>query len=447
MNVTQEEVRAYVRRLIVSRTRLLVKSGFFGLLLMNATFALDETLTTAATDGEKIYFSPTFLSGLTDEQLDFVVLHEVMHMALSHCKRGETFDQRLFNIACDIVVNSTIFRSMPGLSTVRVCGEEPMRLTPDGREGADFTAEEVYAMFLSDGQKKKGSREKTRGSKGKGDPGAGTSGSDGQRSSGDRQKGSGEGVREEASDMDDGQFDSHAKWREEDDSRENADLWRKRVADAAEAVLIRDPTNSQGDVPAFAARVLRDLKDPQTDWRTVLNDFLSEERVDYTFFPPDRRTDGPFFLPDFNEFDVTATDVLFMIDASASMSDEMLTEAYSEVKGAIDRFGGRLNGLLGFFDAAVTEPKPFCNEEDFLKIKPYGGGGTSFFPVFEWARKYAEDHPLVGIVVLTDGYAPFPDESISGGIPTVWVVNNEVRTPPWGRVTRIKSGIGSEKPK
>ena len=67
--------------------------------------------------------------------------------------------------------------------------------------------------------------------------------------------------------------------------------------------------------------------------------------------------------------------ILFMIDTSASMSDAMITAAWSEIKGAIDQFDGKLRGWLGFFDAAVVQPEPFENEEEFRVIRPAGGGG------------------------------------------------------------------------
>lgn len=48
--------------------------------------------------------------------------------------------------------------------------------------------------------------------------------------------------------------------------------------------------------------LLKELRKPQTDWRKILNDFIQEEIVDYSFTPPDRRfDDSPFFLPDFND--------------------------------------------------------------------------------------------------------------------------------------------------
>jgi hypothetical protein len=44
----------------------------------------------------------------------------------------------------------------------------------------------------------------------------------------------------------------------------------------------------------------------------------------------------------------------------------------------------------------------------------------------------------IAIIILTDGYAPFPDEEKTMDIPVMWIINNEDVTPPWGVVARIK---------
>lgn len=217
------------------------------------------------------------------------------------------------------------------------------------------------------------------------------------------------------------------------------DVWVKHFEDACEAISIRDPSNSRGLMPKFAERLLKDLKNPQTDWRLILNDFIQEEVVDYSFSPPDRRFDDcPFFLPDFNGKEDLVENILFMIDTSASMSDDMITAAYSEVKGAIDQFDGKLKGWLGFFDAAIIEPKPFTDGKEFKIIKPAGGGGTDFQIIFEYVHKHMQYNLPTAIIILTDGFAPFPMEYLTMGIPILWLLNNEEVDPPYGKVARIK---------
>ena len=201
---------------------------------------------------------------------------------------------------------------------------------------------------------------------------------------------------------------------------------------------IRGSEKTRGLVPAFVERYMDALKNPQIDWRTVLDEFIQEEINDYSFCPPDRRFgDSPFFLPDFNEKDFRVEKILFMIDTSGSMSDEEVTQCYSEIKGAIDQFNGKLEGWLGFFDAVVVEPKPFVDEDEFYMIRPKGGGGTSFSIIFEYVRNCMLDDLPVSIVVLTDGYAPFPDSSVALDIPVLWIINNQEITPPWGKLARL----------
>ena len=111
MELSESKINEYMHRILAARTRLLCTNGFYGLLLMHMKFALDDTIDTAATDGEKTYFSPVFLNSISDKELDFVLMHEVLHVVLQHCSRYEGRDKFLFNIACDIVVNSNILHS------------------------------------------------------------------------------------------------------------------------------------------------------------------------------------------------------------------------------------------------------------------------------------------------------------------------------------------------
>ena len=155
MDLSSEKRREYIKRILLSRMRILCNNGFYGLLLMHMNFAIDTGCETACTDGRKIYFGPSFLNNLDDDELDFIMMHEVMHCALQHCIRGKDYDQEAFNIACDIVVNSNILESNKGdlkSITLKKYGES-MHVAPDGKEGRFYTAEEVYAMLPVKGKK------------------------------------------------------------------------------------------------------------------------------------------------------------------------------------------------------------------------------------------------------------------------------------------------------
>ncbi len=418
--ITEDKKREYVRRLILSRMRLLNTNGFYGLLLMHAEFSLDFNIETAATDGNKIFFSPKFMDELSNSELDFVLMHEVMHMALFHCFRRGERDPYLFNIACDIVVNSNIMHSNnddENSITIRGYGVS-MNKTPTCEDGYNFTVEEVYEMLLNE----------CKGNNYKGSSSQKSTGKNGPKSVG------------QGSDWDD-----HGKWKTIPESEFDEELnkqktvWEKRLKDAAEAIEIRKSSTSRGSVPLLAQRAIKELTEAQIDWREILSSFIQEEIVDYSFSPPDKRYgDSPFFLPDFNDTDFVVKNILFMIDTSGSMSDKLITLAYSEVKGALDQFDGKLSGLLGFFDAEVVPPVPFCDEESLLDIKIAGGGGTSFNVIFDYVKLKMQDELPSCIIILTDGYAPFPNESDALDIPVLWLLNNDSVTPPWGKIARIK---------
>ncbi len=472
MALSDEKIREYSKRILLARMRLLCNHGFFGLLMMHLKFSIDEKHPTAYTDGERIVFGTEFLETLSDSQLDFVMQHELLHVVLQHCFRGRDMETDKFSRACDIVVNSNILLENGGKTekiTLPGRGVQ-MHQTPDGKEGHLFTMEQVYGMLM-EVEKKKGelkgnqdgestidgesdekdsaeadgkgegngnTKKKSKGSGGeiKEDTDSGKDDEDRGQSSGFEKRRS---QKKSTKPSQNGSWDDHSKWgtiREEDSAL--SDVWVKRFENACEAVSIRDPSNSRGLLPAFAQALLKELRKPQTDWRTILNEFVQEEICDYSFSPPDRRfDDSPFFLPDFNEKDDSAEDILFMIDTSGSMSDDMITAAFSEVKGAIDQFNGKLKGWLGFFDAAIIEPIPFESVEELLQIKAAGRGGTDFQIVFEYVAEFMQDKLPVSIIILTDGFAPFPDEKLSMGIPVLWLLNNEEVQPPWGRVARI----------
>ena len=478
MVLSDEEKRNYIRRLLLSRMRILSKHGFYGILLMHMEFALDESCDTAATNGIKIIFGPAFLESLDDRELDFIMMHEILHVVLQHCTRREKRDSEIFNIACDIVVNSTILRSNDmDLSSITLRSHgESMHLTPDGKEGFSYSAEEVYNMLSVygsstpnlTGRKPSGAehreqKSQSNNNRGKSNGSKQTDGDGRDDNSTDNSSGSGIGkqisqsnnktgnscVNNSSNDNGSGSsngkvdnssgWDDHSRWGTAGDENELNELWKKRLIDACKAIEIRDPSNECGTLPLVAERLLNELRNPKLDWRTILNDFIQEEIVDYSFMPPDRRfNESPFFLPDFNDTDITAKDILFMIDTSGSMSDKEITDAYSEVRGAIDQFNGKLMGWLGFFDAEIVEPQPFENIDELKIIKPKGGGGTSFHPIFKYVREHMQNHLPASIIILTDGYVTdFPEEEASMGIPVLWLINNEDVTPPWGKVARL----------
>ena len=465
-----KETLAIVKRLQEARLSLMRKQPFYAVLLFNMRFSLDEMCETAYTDGKRIVFCPDFLCSLSASELEFVLMHEVLHVALDHCGRtADDCDFDDFNVACDIVVNSNILYSCDmdlSAITLKDYGES-MHLAPDGKEGYLYTAEEVYAMIRREKQQPKsiddrnipagdGTGEGKEGSCARifarndggfddhtywgaddcddpaGDPRADGAGS--EPGSGPEDEGNSSGTA--------GRYFSKGP-DEKEKSAESRDRWLVRIVEAktiADRIAgIENSGKGCGKAPLAAERLLGELRAPQTDWREVLQDFLQEEINDYSFDPPDRRfQDSLFLLPDFNEKQSGVKNIWFVVDTSGSVGDNAICAAYSEICAAAEQFDGKLEGWLSFMESFVTEPVPFSSVEDVLKIKPVGGGGTDFSAIFRYLNENMTDDMPSFIVIVTDGYCAFPDESEAKGIPVLWLINNDEVVPPWGKVARIK---------
>ena len=466
------ETSKIIKRLQMARLSLMKKQPFYAVLLLNVQFSIDPMCETAYTDGKRIAFGPDFLEEISDRELEFVMMHEVLHIALNHCYRTkEDYDFELFNIACDIVVNSNILYSSGfnlNVITLKKYGES-MHETPSGQEGYLFTAEQVYEMLKAgftipadggSGKNNKGSQNGTGGKKKKeddtedpdeDDDGAGNSGKSDKKKKND---GKNSKKKDDASDNGKGSmsgFDDHTYWniskQGESDGveKEMEQYWLQKMIEATEIAVHIDEKRAKkgqkgcGSIPLLAERIIKELTKPQTNWREILQNFVQDEINDYSFNPPDRRLqDCPFILPDYNEKDEDPKNIWFCIDTSGSISDKELTAAYSEIVGAIEQFEGHLSGWLSLFDHQITEPEPFENVDDVLTIRPVGGGGTSFHIIFQKLEEIQDDLKVECLVIITDGYAPFPGEDASLGIPVLWLINNDKVDPPWGKVARIK---------
>ena len=231
-------------------------------------------------------------------------------------------------------------------------------------------------------------------------------------------------------------FDSHKDWGKQSDKDKclKEDELNKKLHEAYKT----SKDVSYGKIPAAIEAEIEELAKTKIDWRVLINNFVQDEICDYSFSPPDYRyQDSIFFLPGFSERDEKIKKILLMVDVSGSMSDEQISECFNEINGLITQFNKKVEGYVGFFDSRVKQIMPFDQDTNILEIKPYGRGGTNFQDVFDTIKRDMEDDLPVKIIILSDGYAPFPDEEEAMGIPVLWVINNEEVTPPWGTIVRL----------
>ena len=388
MEVNKKEL---LKKLTLARTSLLYKEAFYGTLLMKLKFSL-APCETACTDMERIMWDPQFLHRLTQEETELVMLHELLHCVLGHCIRGKGKNHELYNIAADIVVNSHILQAR-GLTEFSVDGSKLMHKAPDGKEGSLYTVEQVYDMLRSMPQLANGS---------------GT-----------------------------GQLDNHDIWGSVSGKEELAREWTQEIIST-----VNQKGYSPEGTPACIRKILEDLDyESKLNWKEILQDFIqmANDTYDYTFSPSDRRFAGSdFIIPSYFEMESEVIKNLwFVVDTSGSVSREMLSDMFSEIKAALMQFG-QLQGKLSFFDTVVTEPVEFDDVQSLSNIRAVGGGGTSFFNIFKYMKEHMIDELPAALIIMTDGCAPFPKEEVSLGVPVLWcIVNNPECEPPWGTVVYV----------
>lgn len=232
-------VTAAMRRVSAARARLVQRHPFFGRLLLRLRYRF-APCGTACTDMENIIFDIDFLGKLSNAEVEFVLLHEVMHCVLQHCLRGKGKINLIYNIACDIVVNSFILEAL-GCPDFKIFGENAMHLAPEKTEGREHTAEEIYQMLLQNAD-----------------------------------------IAKLAKLL----IDSHDGWQDIDAQRAK-DEWGKYISDTARRM------NGFDSVPLGMRRYLKEVsRTPTTNWRQLLQDYIRFDRSDYDFTSPDRRYDG-----------------------------------------------------------------------------------------------------------------------------------------------------------
>ena len=420
--MTQARKNRLKNKIIASRSRLINSHPFFAIMLMYVKFYAVTGMKKISTNGIDIYFSPDFLEKLYDREIDFILSHQIMHIICEHIWRPSDMKGDDYHYACDIYINRLLKRHgfetdrYPHLGEIQ-CTLHGYDADADGISVEEIIAAMPFSLYILDDRAR-------------------------NRFFADSDI-FWNTYMPENSELILDVPEKEALLRESGsggacDESTLRILWQGRAASAAKS--LRENESDAGNIPGFIERIINGLKKPVLDWKKILDEFVQENVCDYSFSPPDRRfEDTGFFLPDFNDREFMPRDVLFMADTSGSIDDETLILVYSEIKGAIEQFGSRLTGSLGFFDINVTEPLPFSEVNDLMRIVPRGGGGTDFRPIFRFLRKRAAYALPACIIIFTDGYGPYPQQDDTLGIPVLWLITDSDITPPFGKTARIST--------
>jgi predicted metal-dependent peptidase len=362
-----------MQRISKAKAQLVMHNPFFGYLALSMPhYLVGDEVSTAGTNGKWVVWNREFLDSLTDAELQFVMAHECMHPMMDHCYRRHGRDPRKWNAAGDYVINQHL--------TEEKIGRMPEGALLDNSlfKAGDGITDNIYNLLPSDY------------GDGRGDPL-------------------------------DVLFDAEGSPAEQE---EQAGEWKIRAAQAAQAAKMA------GKLSAGLQRLVGEILDPKLDWREVLRNFLVKAKTDErSYSRPNRRfaSQGIYAASRNGE---QMGPVVFAVDCSGSISEKILNEFAAEVKAA-HQDCRPVELHVVYFDSEVAHHDVFLPDDE-LVIKPHGGGGTAFSPVF----RFLEDKDIepVACVFLTDLYCS--DFGVPTPYPTLWVSNGADQAP-WGEVIKM----------
>lgn len=221
-----------------------------------------------------------------------------------------------------------------------------------------------------------------------------------------------------------------------DGKREKKKFWKDKMQ---ETVAILGGEKSLGEIPLNARIFINREKKEKINWKDELRDYIVKDISDYSFSPPDKRyTDIDFYLPAFNDETEKLENILFMIDISGSMKDEVISDVFNEVKNVKDQFRGKVDGYVGWFDTCVRDVKRIDEIQKVESLQRKNIDGTSFIDIFSYIKEKLGHIDFKALIILTDGYGQYPRVDMVGDMQVTWVLTQPDCKVPFGNIIRYE---------
>ena len=192
-----------------------------------------------------------------------------------------------------------------------------------------------------------------------------------------------------------------------------------------------------GDTSLLVDRVIGALGKPTVSWvdetRAML---LSSSKDDYSFRRASRRmVSQGYYLPSLYSEAMGGLAIAF--DQSGSVGDDDTKRIGAELQGIVDDCNPDWVEVA-YFDTKVGGVQRFERGEP-IELKPVGGGGTAFAPVFKHFQKVAETERIAGMVFFTDMCTNDLQKCEEPEFPVLWgnILGEDKIDVPFGRIVRI----------
>jgi predicted metal-dependent peptidase len=301
-----------------------------------------------------LYYNADFVKSLTTSEISAVLRHEALHILLHHLTRSKHFsyNPKGYNVAADLAINCNIE------------GLPDMALFPDKFDLPDNQSAEWYYEKLKQEQDENGGGSLEEMLEGKGEL-----------------------------------IDDHSMW--EDFDKELIEEKVRQIADRA--IKKQMETGGFGNLPAGLVDQIVSLNKPKVPWFRELRRFVQKSVISgkqVTRKRENRRTGStyPYLNPGSKRDSVSK--LLVALDTSGSVSDQQLRQFVSEMNGLVHLCQ---TDVIQFDTQLYGEPMTLSKKINKFEIQ--GRGGTDFDPPIQMFLDRGYD----GLIMFTDGYAPFPE--------------------------------------
>ena len=291
-----------------------------------------------------LYYNPDFISKMSSSELTSVLKHEALHILLHHLTRVKHFNYNPKGY--NIAADLAINCHIEGLP------EGALYPKNYGLED-DQSAENYYSKLKCEAEK------------------------------------NGKTVEDIEGDT----LDDHSMWDEFD-----KDIIEEKVRGIAEKAIKEQEKKGWGNISGDIAAKIMAANKPKVNWKKEVRYFINQLVLmgrKNTRMRPNRRYG---YVNPGTKRNYTSK-LLVAFDTSGSVSDQQLQKFGTELNSMIDH----IEAHFVQFDTVIHgDPESFHKRRKTFDIR--GRGGTNFHPVITLADELKYD----GLVIFTDGYAPFP---------------------------------------
>jgi len=365
-------------QLKISRSliKLVSNRAFYGSCALRLNIIEDENTQTMATDGRSIFWGREAVDKWTEEEVEGVLAHEVLHVILMHHLRKQDRLHKKWNIATDFSINETL-------------NEDGFKLPSDAlfdRNHRNKNAEKVY-----DDIKDQYYEDPTW------------------------------GYVMEMTDKEGNPVTGDQKDKAIDDVNE-------MIAAAASAAK-----KAGQDLHGNIEELVQNLGKPKVNWRSFIRTtIMSNKPEDYSWSRPNRKLLSELDLYTPRMVSTAVGPIAVILDTSASVCKRAREAFLAELQSINESLKPEATHVI-CVDTDVANCYSFTPNDNITELRLSGGGGTNMSPGFKYVLECLPETET--LLCFSDcEFHSWPEEP---ALPVIWLSTNKTDNP-YGTLVSIE---------